>query len=77
MPVEAKPQEEREELLMDAPAGIRSISDEKAEKGTVRLVFPFKGKGEARIFFPEQLSKEEVGKLIMLLKAYVSDDVEG
>jgi len=41
-------------------------------EGVARLVFPFRGKGEARISFPESLSEDEMEKLIMFLRAYTS-----
>lgn len=49
---------------------------ESTGTGTARLIFPFRGKGEAKIFFPENLSEDELEQLIALLRAYMSQSKE-
>lgn len=47
--------------------------EEKSEPGTIRLVFPFSGKGEAKIYLPGNLNQNEVKKLITLLEISLGD----
>lgn len=78
VPVETSSQQEREMDVTGNRATEAIAREENIETGagTVRLVFPFPGKGEAKIFLPGNLTQKEVEKLLALLRISLSEATE-
>lgn len=70
-PVDFRPRTEDKEVEMDAAGREISPQENQVDSGMVRLIFPIRGRIEAKIFIPENLTKEEAEKLVTMVNTCV------
>jgi hypothetical protein len=77
--LDSQPVETQEDRYMETETRSNeqkhSPPQEREEPGTSNFVFPFAGKGAVRIQMPDNLSQQEITKLLKLLEISLKDDV--
>ncbi len=70
-PVDFRSRIEEKETEMETTGQETTTQENHAQPGVVRLIFPIRGRIEAKIFIPENLTREEADKLITVVNTCV------